>query len=64
MADENQREIILDSKRLTGINQIADELERSPQTVKKMIRNGKIKPVKVAGTWEITRANLWTGLGF
>ena len=61
---ETNRQIIIDNKRLTGISQIADELERSPQTVHRLIKQGKIQPVKVGNTWEITRARLWTGLGF
>ena len=49
--------------RLLGIPEVADILDVSPNTIRKLIKNGNLHAVKVGKRYKITQNNLLIFLG-
>jgi len=46
------------NKELFTVNQVADMFEMHPKTIRRYIRNGNLKAIKVGGQWRVTKDDL------
>lgn len=46
-------------KRLLTVNEAAERLSLSPDTIRKWLRNGQIKGVKISRIWRVSEEDLY-----
>lgn len=47
------------SKKLLTVNEAAERLSLSPDTIRKWLRNGQIKGVKISRIWRVSEEDLY-----